>query len=394
MRRMGKVLASALAVPLLGIVLLSACEGPQGPPGAIGPQGDQGPEGPQGPAGQDAAGTCVQCHTDDMYLLARQVQYAASAHASGSTAGRAESSSCAPCHSHEGFVDAVATGATTSDAAALHQTPINCRTCHLVHETYGAADIALRTSAPVDLWMGDVIGTTLTVDIGAGNLCSNCHQPRPYDWEADLFGTADSIQITTSRFGPHHGPQSTLLTGQGGYEFSGEDYTSSAHRGAEDGCVTCHMAEPAYADEAGGHTWGMEYDDHGHETLWVAGCGASGGCHDVSSGAAEDGLREEAHAEMAAVWDDVDEDGAIDSAGDTGLLVDLKALLIQATLLSEGDSYPSGSSKKWPRDVAGALWNYQMVREDRSKGLHNFKYATQLLQTSITVVEDYIASLP
>jgi hypothetical protein len=290
-------------------------------------------------------------------------------------------------------VDAVATGAITSSAAADHQTPINCRTCHLVHETYGASDIALRTSAPVDLWMGDVIGTTMTVDIGDGNLCANCHQPRPYDWEAGLFGTADSVTIPTSRYGPHHGPQSTVLTAQGGYEFSGEDYTSSAHRGAEDGCVTCHMAEPAYADEAGGHTWGMEWDDHGDMLLWVAGCGASGGCHDVSSSAAEEGLVEEAEDEMALIWDDVDADGSIDTTGDTGLLVDLKAVLVTAGVLTNSESSPSSATKMWPRDLVGALWNYQMIREDRSRGLHNFKYTTQLLETSITAVEDYIASL-
>jgi hypothetical protein len=254
--------------------------------------------------------------------------------------------------------------------------------------------MTLRASAPVDLWMGDVTGTTLTVDIGAGNLCSNCHQPRPYDWEAALFGTADSVTITTSRYGPHHGPQSTVLTAQGGYEFSGEDYTSSAHRGAEDGCVTCHMAEPAYADEAGGHTWGMEWDDHGDMLLWVAGCGGAGGCHDVSNSTAEEQLVEDAEDEMALIWDDVDDDGAIDTAGDTGLLVDLKALLVTAGVLTNSESSPSSSTKMWPRDLVGALWNYQMIREDRSRGLHNFKYTTQLLETSITAVEDYIASLP
>jgi hypothetical protein len=167
-------------------------------------------------------------------------------------------------------------------AAADHQTPINCRTCHNVHETYDAADMALTSNTPVTPWMGDVIGTTMTVDIGKGNLCANRHQPRSYDWEAELFG-------------------------------SGTSDTSSARKTTEDGSVTCHMAEPAYADEAGGHGWGMEYDDHGRETLWVEGCdGGCSGCHDVSLGGAED---VEAHKEMAKIWDDMDEDGVIDSTG-------------------------------------------------------------------------------
>jgi hypothetical protein len=73
MRRFCRILTSVLTVPLLGIVLLVGCEGPQGLPGAMGSVGEDGAQGPQGPAGQDAAGTCVQCHTNDMYLLARQV---------------------------------------------------------------------------------------------------------------------------------------------------------------------------------------------------------------------------------------------------------------------------------------------------------------------------------
>ena len=134
------------------------------------------------------------------------------------------------------------------------------------------------------------------------------------------------------------------------------------------------MAEPAYADELGGHTWRVEYDGDLH----VAGCGD--GCHDVSSGAAEDLLIDEAEDEMALIWDDVDENGDIDTAGDTGLLVDLKTLLIQIAVLEESNSAVDDDDVMWPLDIAGAVWNFNMMREDRSKALHNFTYATQLFE--------------
>jgi len=287
----------------------------------------------------------------------------------------------------------MATGAKTSTAAADHQTPINCRTCHNVHETYGAADMALTSETPVTLWMGDQIGVEMTVDIGKGNLCANCHQPRARDedtYYGELFGTGTEMAITSSRFGPHHGPQSTMLTMQGGYEYDGVTYTSSSHRNAEDGCVTCHMAEPAYADEASGHTWSPKRDNG---EIWVVGCGATG-CHDVSTDDLEDVLRDEAEVEQSLIWDDVNDDGVLDSTGDTGLLVDLKAKLIQIAMLTESDRSVTSETTMWPLDLAGAVWNFQLVREDHSHGLHNFKYATKLLESSITAVDAYIATLP
>ncbi len=150
----------------------------------------------------------------------------------------------------------------------------------------------------------------------------------------------------------------------------------------------------------------MEFEDHGHEVLWVKGCGAAEGCHtltapDLTGEAREDAeddladaLRDKAEARMALIWDDVDEDGVLDSTGDTGLLVDLKAKLMQIVLLKESNSAYSDDAVMWPLDIAGALWNFNMVREDRSVGLHNFNYATKLLESSIAAVDAYILTLP
>ena len=65
------------------------------------------------------------------------------------------------------------------------------------------------------------------------------------------------VTITSSHWGPHHGPQASMLAGAGGFEFDGYSYPSSPHTGlVADGCVACHMAAPQ-GNYAGGHTWRM-----------------------------------------------------------------------------------------------------------------------------------------
>ena len=152
------------------------------------------------------------------------------------------------------------------------------------------------------------------------------------------------------------------------------------------------MAEP-YGNQAGGHTWSMEYEYHGAGELNVAGCYGSG-CHDVNN-TPEDDLRADAETEMAVIWDDVNGDGVLDpDPTDGGTLATLKARLIQAGILDGASELAIVSATLYPADVWGALWNYQTVREDRSMGLHNFSYAQKLVSTSITAMDAYIASLP
>jgi hypothetical protein len=323
------------------------------------------------------------------------VQYATSQHGTGTTFERAATASCAGCHSHEGFVERLATGAFPA-AGVENPTPVNCRTCHLVHETYTSGDLALRTEAPFNLLVNGA-----SIDIGEGNLCAQCHQSNgsvgsPVNTVfTDLVagtGYPKAVTSSTTRFGPHHGPQSAVLTKTAGYEFTGETYGSSSHGNATDGCVDCHMAAPV-GNQAGGHTWRMEFDDHGTMELNVPGCYSSG-CHDVNN-TPEDDLRANADTQMAVLWDDLNADGVLDpDPTDGGTLATLKARLITSGILDGATELAIVSATLYPADVWGALWNYQTVREDRSRGLHNFSYARKLVSTSITAMDAYIATLP
>jgi len=322
--------------------------GPAGPASPAGPAGPAGPVGPTGPAGPVATATCSECHNDTTLVTARQVQLANSLHGGGYTFER-NGADCAICHTSEGFSERIANNSYEIAEDVENPSPINCRTCHEVHTTYTKADFKLTVEKPVTLKLtGD------TIDLGEANLCVSCHQPR---WAYDIPEVGgDDVEVTSIRYGPHHGPQSTMLTGLAGYgEFKG----SSVHAAVPDGCVTCHMAD-AYGKQAGGHTFNMAYEYHGHETPNLAGCKM---CHgDNIESFDRNGLQTEVEELMA----------------------EAKALLIAEGLLGEDNYAIEGT---YTSEQAGALWNYRTVLEDRSLGIHNPQFTKALLQTAIDALK-------
>jgi hypothetical protein len=42
----------------------------------------------------------------------------------------------------------------------------------------------------------------------------------------------------------------------------------------------------------------------------------------------------------------------------------------------------------YANELAGAFYNYKVIEEDRSHGLHNYKYTKTLLTNSIAAIED------
>ena len=198
----------------------------------------------------------------------------------------------------------------------------------------------------------------VTIDIGKGNLCAECHQPMA-PTAVPVVGGAD-VAVTSAYWGLHHGPQGTIMGGTGGYEISGSaSYENSAHTTmVTDGCPTCHMATP-YGVQAGGHTMKMGYEYHGHLTPNTAGCES---CHSGIESFDVNGTQTE-----------VEE-----------LLAELKVLLLAEELVDETDHTVPGT---YSADNTGCLMNYLMCLEDRSDGVHNPKYVKALLTNSIEALE-------
>ena len=365
MRRSSILIAAVVFL----LPMLTACEGPTGPAGpagangAAGPAGPAGPTGPQGPAGQDANENCTQCHVGDMTLYAKQVQWAKSVH--GEAEALYDRTSCSVCHSHQGFLERMATGEWATAATVVDVVGINCRTCHQIHTTYTNADLAFTAPAAVTFRVASFMaGEDVSVDLGASSsLCAACHQSRLRTESYYPVIDGDPVTISGS-FDPHHGPQGDLMAGVGYYMFDDTPGGPHTHGDVADGggCATCHMA--AATEYAGGHTWSV--DDDGDD--FVAGCN-TGACHD---GGVEDFEHWDLQAEVE------------------GLLGDLCTLLEGAGIAEKDVDTGECSlirNATYPANVAAAWWNYIGVLEDRSLGLHNPKYIKGLLESSIAELQ-------
>jgi hypothetical protein len=283
--------------------------------------------------------TCIECHNDTSIIAGKQQAWSESIHGSGeSTAYAGGREGCAGCHSGSKFKEMIAAGlgpdeVEGGDSAPTHQ---DCRTCHMIHTSYTSADWELTTVDPVSLYAFEDV----TYDGGQGNLCAVCHQPRrPID-EADADG---NIEVTSTHWGPHHGPQAAMLLGMGG---AGDEGSVSAHASmVENTCVSCHVGET---------------DNHLFES-------------DVASCA-------ECHGDV----ENFDVNGSQTEVGE--MLAELEELLVAKGMWNEEEGHPVVGV--YPAAEAQALWNYIFVAvEDSSLGVHNPGYTKALLEASIATLQ-------
>ncbi len=353
MKRFAYLLSLTTTAFLFAFLAFTSCEGPAGPAGADGIDGTDGIDGVDGIDGQDGTALCATCHNDASDMYAKSLQAANSGHSTG-TAFERNGADCAACHTHEGFIDRMEAGTIEASADVSNPTPPNCRTCHKVHETFTEADFGIRYPDPVKLWINDV-----TLNVGDANICANCHQPRIPD---PMFGTgSDSVEITSTRYGPHHGPQSAMLWGTGAYEVAGtKSYpTPGGHAHAGAGCTECHMAE-AYGGQAGGHTFRVSYEYHEEEEPLLAGCE---GCHTTIESFDLNGLQTEVEELLDSL---------------------LHVLMGEGVMDEDGYTITSRTSPlKVTPEMAGYIYNFKFVEEDLSEGVHNPGYAVALLTNTI-----------
>jgi hypothetical protein len=320
------------AVFALSILLITGCSGERGV------KGDSG------------TAECIQCHSDNTTIVAINGQWEHSIHATGGNFER-NTPPCSGCHTSEGFVALVNTGAPGTPE---NPSPVGCFACHEPHTN---KNFNLRTSSPVTLEIGGS-----TYDRGSSNLCANCHHARALTPPL----TGGEVTINSNRWGPHHGPQADILNGTGAYVFEGATYRNSPHSThVTNGCPTCHMAA-AYGTQAGGHTMSLTYDSHGTETDLVAGCN-NDDCHSGLANFNIDGLQDSVETYLS----------------------NLRTALVEASLLDDASDLPNASTAHplvMSADQAGALYNYLLLEADRSGGVHNSKYVLDALKASIGVL--------
>lgn len=337
----------------------ASCEGPMGPPGLDGADGADGDDGIDGNV------TCMECHSSGN-IQDKLEQFNQSVHKAGQIAVdyAGARSSCAQCHSHEGFVEYAANGDVAENISA--PSAWECKTCHNIHTTFEQTDYALRLDDAVTLADG-----TTSIDIGSSNLCANCHKNRrtgPTDMGGEMVDLDDDPNtgtdgkeyevpaghffISSSHWGPHHGPQANVIHGSGFAELSGTvSYpTAGEANHFEEGarCTGCHMGASDDAGQ-GGHTFNPNLK-------------ACNDCHDASN----------TDFNYGGVQTEVQ-----------GLLDDLKALLVdQGVMDAEGHPHVG----VYTVEQSAAFFNWVGLAEDRSLGVHNPKYVKALLNNSIETI--------
>ena len=264
--------------------------------------------------------------------------------------------SCVACHTSDGYIDIAETGMALFGSFANNggyplydgKQTITCNTCHGKHTSFDfeedGYDYALRVIDPVMLIAEE--GTTIDYgDEFTSHTCATCHQPRS-TFEGSI--NADGTVNVSGRFGPHYGAQSTLLEGIQGAELDGYEYRrtdgTAIHR-VGSSCVECHMG-PSTGNNDGLHT----------KKPTDVTCAK---CHD-----------DDIPREVPGFDDDYKT---------------LEDLLIAEGLLEvdeEGEIsiVPNPSADLIP---AAGLWNYRMLYYDHSHGVHNPRYAQDLLKNSI-----------
>ena len=274
---------------------------------------------------------------------------------------------CIRCHDGEGFV--AFTKGIAKDFSKMKlkdHIGITCATCHDQHGNGNTHQLRMPPTGSDTLGNG----VSYTGLGGLGNICMNCHKARK-DNVAMISTTVSST------WGPHHTSQTDMLLGENAAKFDDTTvYATGGHKDyLADACVSCHMSattdtsDHANYNKVGGHSWHMRNATTNFQNVTVC-----KGCHTMDSfdgflaSADYDGngkiepVRTEIHNLLTKLGRTLPHTGP-----DSALVIDYKAI---------GKSVDSVKMKK-------AWWNYQLVLNDGSVGLHNTAYAVDILQRSI-----------
>jgi hypothetical protein len=383
--------------------------------GTPGPQGEVGPQGPPGPSAVADGGLPTGCLSPCHGFGGIVEQWKTSTHYAAfvSNLGGDEvptwtgATACGNCHAIDGIEQRVAgnvssTGGTVTNlasgqlgyknASGAYTEPlyggtakvaaVTCTTCHEVspatdpHVTgqpwaVGGFPLRVPTGADDSAYIEKSPDTTAitgtALKLGTSNACVWCHKARKDVTAYAVAGT----KVTSTRWGPHEGPQSDVFSGSGGYHFPGKTYGQSTHR-QRLACVDCHMPSVSTNGNTANHSFYAQLSA-------CNGCHAGAKSFDVAGGQS---------TVKAALFE------LQRALNDAGMLTRATAAPydpLSAAELADG-AFATDTSRPNPSvtltaDQAGALYNYFIVTRGGALGVHNPTYVKQIVFDSFVAIK-------
>ncbi|MFO1050768.1 MAG: carboxypeptidase regulatory-like domain-containing protein [Planctomycetota bacterium] len=355
-----------------------------------------------------SAAVCGTCHGEPL-RHARYQQWQRSGHANFEVAISESSSSCSKCHTAQGHLawaeagwDPGFSGVSVDPAEAQ---PITCVVCHDPHNVGTTSGNASNAHMRLEGNTPMLLAGYQAVGVGKGAMCIVCHNTRR--------GEADAVVTTTPDQVPHRGAQGDVLLGQNAFFV---DNVRGPHSLIEDTCTSCHVERtPPPADlsyQLGGtnHTFAASpticADCHGEFTAESVKGNTEHGLVDLASRIST-ALAAEIRFHVAAGRDvrvtGTDAGGAAltvvigststlgpitlaESHGRGAMNIDIDngagvihvygvRLNTDVTLLTDGTADGKLLANNYAAASAGVIaranWNYYMIENDSSGGIHN-----------------------
>lgn len=264
---------------------------------------------------------------------------------------------CIRCHDGMGYVNLTkGIGTNTNGFTQADQNMIACASCHDPHGNENPFSLRNR---PVN--MDTLANGFRYTGVGNGAVCMDCHKARKDN------RTYVQTQVTNSRWGPHHSTQSDIYQGQNVASF-GSTFMNTLHKDfLPNACVTCHMAptdtSAANRDKVGGHALLLHNEATDYDHLK-----ACENCHFGKT-----------RFDQFIAPVDYDGNGTIEPwrTEVKGCLTNLRTALPPVGVDSVAWQLIQADSSNVT--LRKAYFNYLMIIEDQSNGMHNPKFTVDVL---------------
>lgn len=400
------------------------CENCHGPQDSLGHGFGNPPGDPRVSLSSDV---CASCHAEPL-RHARFQQWQLSGHANYELAiSEGTNGSCARCHSANGFLtwlpvllgdepgDPTANIPITWTADDVH--PQTCPTCHDPHANGSTTGIGTNATVRISGNTPPLIAGFTAYGVGRGAICMTCHNSRnglhnDDVWD-DYYGTSEASRA------PHHSAQADMIMGENAYLV--QTGVRGNHSFVNDACVACHMVQTPPPDD-------LSYNQSGTNHTFYAGIDVCAQCHGPAvdgvyvQGQVQDtldilqGMIEDAH--LAYIGQQTGMGNIVDFSGT--LIADVadiqtlefgeyhgrQALTLTLTdqsvvgpvsansidILDGGMNFIEGYYDSAPPGMLKAGWNYALVSNDGSMGVHNPSYAYAVMVSGIDALDPAAAA--